>query len=365
MSHSESLIAELESSVQNASSDKRLNTLRRVTDLFLDDTDHLNEEQIKVFDDVLCHLMKQVESKALVELSGRLAPIEKAPDEAIRRLAHDDEITVAGPVLAESKRLTTEDLAEIARTKGQGHLLAISGREGLAEEGTDALVERGNRAVVVQLAGNSTVRFSKTGYGTLVKRAEGDDLLAEKVGRRLDVPPKLLEELLFRATEAVRAKLLSTAPPQVREDISRVLATISSSVAKEATKDAAKAADFSLVAESVRSMHQKGKLDDAAILAFAEGGQCEEVAVALALLCSAPLSTISQLMTGLRNDAVLIPCKAAKLQWPTVEAILRHRLAGRTLPERIIDLARNDFNRLSVATAQRTLRFLQVRTSVA
>ena len=43
-------------------------------------------------------------------------------------LALDDEIAVAGRVLALSDRLTTQDLVEIAMAKGQSHLLAISRR---------------------------------------------------------------------------------------------------------------------------------------------------------------------------------------------------------------------------------------------
>jgi uncharacterized protein (DUF2336 family) len=119
----ESLIAELERSVRVDDSATRLNTLRQVTDLFLNESDRLNDEQISVFDDVLGLLIDRIESKALAELSERLASVDNAPIEVIKRLARDDEIVVAGPVLTESKRLTSDDLSEIARTKGQGHLL--------------------------------------------------------------------------------------------------------------------------------------------------------------------------------------------------------------------------------------------------
>ena len=54
---SSSLIAELEDAVKNGSPEKRVDTLRRVTSLFLDETDRLNEQQIGVFDDVLVHLI--------------------------------------------------------------------------------------------------------------------------------------------------------------------------------------------------------------------------------------------------------------------------------------------------------------------
>jgi uncharacterized protein (DUF2336 family) len=204
----DSLIAALEESLKSGSSEKRVDTLRRVTDLFLDDSDRLNEQQVKVFDDVLVHLIERIERKALVQLSTALAPIDNAPVQVIRRLAHDDEITIAGPVLMQSSRLAHDDLVQIAETKGQGHLLAISGRSSLNEALTDVLVRRGDRQVTHQLARNAGASFSETGFAALVKNAETDASLAEKLGVRLDLPVRLLRELLLRAADAVRSRLL-------------------------------------------------------------------------------------------------------------------------------------------------------------
>jgi uncharacterized protein (DUF2336 family) len=193
------LFDELELAIQGGSAERRLQTLRRVTDLFLGGADRFNDEQIGVFDDVLGHLIRKIEARALIELSVRLAPLDNAPIEAVRQLARHDAIAVAGPVLAESARLTTADLVEIAQTKGQGHLLAISGRRQLGETVTDILLERGNREVVHGVASNSTSLLSPNGHAVLVKAAENDDILAETAGRRLDIPLHLLRELLLKA----------------------------------------------------------------------------------------------------------------------------------------------------------------------
>ena len=144
MSAQHSVIAELEDAIASGSTEERVETLRRVADLFLDQADRLEEEQVAVFDDVLCHLIKRIETKALVELSGRLAPIINAPIEVIRWLARDDEIAVAAPVLTQSPRLDEADLVEIAASKGQAHLLAIARRPALGEAVTEVLVRRGN-----------------------------------------------------------------------------------------------------------------------------------------------------------------------------------------------------------------------------
>ena len=57
------LISELEDAVNGGSSEKRVSTLRQVTDLFLQDEERLSEDQVKVFDQVLCVLVTRVESR--------------------------------------------------------------------------------------------------------------------------------------------------------------------------------------------------------------------------------------------------------------------------------------------------------------
>jgi uncharacterized protein (DUF2336 family) len=82
-----SLISELEDAVQGSTPDRRNSTLQRVTDLFLNGAKQFNDAQINLFDDVLMHLVKRVEIKALAELSSRLAPAPNAPAAVVRHLA--------------------------------------------------------------------------------------------------------------------------------------------------------------------------------------------------------------------------------------------------------------------------------------
>src|SRR6266545_53143 len=193
-----SVIGELENALKDGSSDKRVETLRRVTDLFLDDADRLNEQQIKLFDDVLIHLIQRIETKALVRLSESLAPADNAPPVVIRHLAYHDEVTIAGPVLMRSNRLSDDELIRIAESRGQHHLLAIARRHSINHAVTDVLLRRGNREVGHELTQNPGARFSENGFAALEKHAETDEDLAEKLGQRLDVPSPLLRALLSR-----------------------------------------------------------------------------------------------------------------------------------------------------------------------
>jgi len=280
-----SIIAELEDAVRGGSSAKRVETLRQVTDLFLHDGERLNDDQVKVFDDVLCLLIARVETRAKAELSKRLAPLDYAPFEVIQHLAWDDEIDVAGGVLANSSRLGTEVLVEIASKKGQDHLLAISGRPNLPIAVTDVIVDRGEDRVIRKLANNA-----------------GASELVEILGLRADFPQQFMADLLRRAKEAVRARLLAIAPPAVQEEIKRVL----NEIAREAPPAGR---SFGVAEEYVKLMKGLNELDDAAVYTFAESKKFDEVTVAIAVLNEMPIEMVARLMEGPRADLLLIPCR--------------------------------------------------------
>jgi len=163
--------------------------------------------------------------------------VGNAPAGVVLRLAEDDDISVASPMLTQSRRLAESDLIDIAKTKSQAHLLAISGRAGIGEKVTEVLVERGDSAVVHGVAANRSARFSETSFTTLVGKAETDDMLAETVGLRSDVPPRLFRELILKATEVVQQRLIASASPQRQADIEAALAKASSEVAVKSARD--------------------------------------------------------------------------------------------------------------------------------
>jgi len=352
-----SIISELEDAVSAGSSAKRISTLRRVTDLFLHDGERLNDDQVKVFDDVLCFMVARVETRARAELAKRLAPIDYAPFEVIQHLAFDDEIEVAADVLTNSSRLATDTLVKIASTKSQDHLLAISGRANLPEVVTDVIVDRGETKVIRRLANNASARFSDAGFSGMVAHAERDDELIEILGLRIDLPIKLLRDLLRRAKEAVRDRLMAIAPQSVRDEIRRVLGEI-------AKEPATAGRDFSAADKFVALMKSLGELDEAAIVKFVGAGKFDEVSAALAVLNGVPTELIARVVEGTRADLLLIPCKAISLDWMVVESILRHRPTQPPIDDKTLWQAHLDYGRLTLVTAQRTVRFWQLHNRI-
>ena len=70
------------------------------------------------------------------------------------------------------------------------------------------------------------------------------------------------------------------------------------------------------------------------------------------------------MLQGPRSDLVLIPCRSARLNWPTVETILRKRPTLRKIDEATLKVAERDYRKLSMETAQRTVRFWQLHNKI-
>ena len=129
-----SITDEVEAAIKAASADKHLETVRRVTDLFLAQAEGYTGEQIELFGDVLERLIKTIEIRALADVSARialaemstqLASVKQAPPGVIRRLARHDEIEIMELVGAPLTYIRGPFVAEGLLQGGIGALLAI------------------------------------------------------------------------------------------------------------------------------------------------------------------------------------------------------------------------------------------------
>jgi uncharacterized protein (DUF2336 family) len=364
----QSIIDEVEAAIRIGSAERRLETAKRVTDLFLVSAGSFNDEQIELFDDVLERLIKTIELRSIADMSARvtlaeistqLAPIAQAPPSVIRRLANNDEIRIAGPVLQESARLTEAELIKLAATKGEQHLLAIASRWWLKEVVTDTLLARRYLSVSRRIVKNPGARVSARGFAIVVAQAEADPELAVEVGIRVDLPSDLRRQLLRNATEAVRTRLLSRAPPHLFEEIRNVIAAVAAGVDREMSK----VRDFAGAKRAIASLKAAGQLDEDALRGFARQRRYEETIVALAQLSQSTIDVIRPLMQSLRDDGLLVPCRAAELSWETTSAILECRFATGSMRPADLTKAEGQFAGMTPETARRLLRLWHVRAS--
>jgi hypothetical protein len=77
-------------------------------------------------------------------------------------------------------------------------------------------------------------------------------------------------------------------------------------------------------------------------------------------LCAVPVEVVDRLMSGERADPVLILARSAGFGWPTVREVVCAR-PGPKATETTLAAAFENFEKLTAATAQRVVRFWQVR----
>ncbi|HMM89922.1 DUF2336 domain-containing protein [Bradyrhizobium sp.] len=321
-----------------------------VTDLFLSSFDRLSESQIAAVDGVLAQLIARVAAASLVELSEELSAIEQAPRQTVRNLAFHDEIAVAGPVLRHSVCLSDNDLVEIARSRSQQHLLAISDRKVLTEALTDALMRFGDVNVSNALAHNAGARFSECGYATLVGRAERDEALAEKLGVRLDIPGNLLRELIGKVADVVRARFLTASRPVARKKIPGAAGAVPAVAPR-------KTIDYTRANNEVVTLNRTGKLNDSIVNRFAVRGEYDLVVAALALKADVKAEAIEPFLEPERVYGLIVACKAARLSWSTTTMIVRNRPNCPPATDRELEQCVAIYESLLLSVAQWTVRF--------
>jgi uncharacterized protein (DUF2336 family) len=351
-------LQELDEAISRGTPESRVRALWHATDLLI--AGSYSEEEIETFGRVIERLADEIEVEVRAWLSVRLSHFDEAPINVIRKLAFDDAIEVAGPVLEESVRLDDETLIANVRSKSQSHMLAISRRTSLGEDVTDVLVARGNRTVVNSVAANSGARFSGSSLLHMVKRAEGDSILAERLGLRKDIPRNLFQQLIAKASNDVRKRLASERPEMMGE-----IATSVVDVAGDLqSKFGPVSRSYFVAKRVVTAQHRQGRLTEDSIAGYAMSHKLEEVTIGLSLLCALPVDVIERALLDRNRQTPLILAKALGFSWNTTMALLflgakDHRISARDFS----DLER-EFNRLNVESSRSVLEFYQSRKNI-
>jgi uncharacterized protein (DUF2336 family) len=357
MAEAKSLIPGLEEIVRNGDPARRGEAVRKIADLFLQGASRFQPTHVDLFDSILTSLVPQTEVEARRLLAERLAELVNAPPQLMSMLVRDDEILIAGPLLRRSPQIDETTLVDIAKIKGQPHLLAISDRPTLGPRITDVIIRRGDRDVIRRVAGNAGAVFSQLGYHGLIRRAGDDGVLAVTVGQRDDLSTEQLKFLLAQSVEVVRRRLFDAAAPELRAAINRAMQDIAG-----APQHLALTRDFASAERTVRKLQQGSELNEGALLRFARAHHYEETAAALAAMSGVRIATIDQLLKGDRDDPMLILGKSIGISWATVRALIALRVGpGRSPAPHEVEEARQNFERLVPATAQRVLTFWQTR----
>jgi len=352
-----SLFPDLDDIVKRGDPKRLAKVSRGIAELFVHGSASFQPGHVELFDHILTGIVPQTEMAARVDLAERMSAIANAPPMLIGQLAREDNISVAGPVLRRSPVLDERALVEIARMKGQDHLLAMTERPMLSPNLTDVMVQRGERDVIRRAAANKGANFSPIGYSALVKRAAKDGVLTLTVGQRKDLPDRLLKELLTGTVDVVRRRLFDMAEPGRQAAVAKAMGEMSAR-----TEQPAKQRDFAPAQRTVLTLYRAGDLDEDTLLGFAKAFRYSETVAALSAMSGVPIPAVDRLMSGDRHDPILIISKAIGLDWPTVRSLVLLRLGPARIPASAdIDNVKANFMRLSPSTAERVVSFWRAR----
>jgi len=357
MTAATSLIPGLDEIVKRGDPKRLAEAATRIAELFLQDSARLQPSHVALFDEVLIDLIPFTEMIARAELAERLSLVTNAPRTLVGQLAREDEILVAAPILRRSPVIDEQALLEIARLKGQGHLMAMSERVALSPDLTDIIVTRGDRDVVRRAAGNAGAAFSEGGYSELIKRAGKDGVLTLTVGQRADLSDTRLKELLAGSIGAVRRRLFDVVKPDRQAVMAQALSELTGFAEPVDSKR-----DFAPAQRTILALNAAGELNEAALLGFAKSQRYEESVAALAAMSGVKIITLDRLISGDRHDPILIVGKTIGLEWATVRALVLLRLGPHRVPAPSdIENTRVNFARLMPSTAERVVAFWKAR----
>ncbi len=347
MSASQSFLQELDEAVLRGSAESRAKALAYATDMLI--VGRYTEEEIWVFGEVMGRLSDAIEVAVRAELARRLAVTAHAPINVIKKLAFDDSIDVAGPILEHFERLDPETLVRNIRTKSQPHLLAISRRKLIPAVVTDELVTRGNHEVVTSVTANGGASISDFGFTHLVKRAKGDSTLVSQIGLRPDIPQPVFQQLIAKASADVRRKLEQERPDlatEIRMSVAEVVGSLQSAIASMPES-------YASAQKAVTARHRLGRLNEIAIGDYARAHQIEEATVGLSLLCALPVGAVERTMSD--PKMVLNLAKAKGFAWETAMSLLFLRAKDHRIKSSELESFRDEFARLNPKTSRDVL----------
>src|SRR5262249_41662545 len=192
-------------------------------------------------------------------------------------------------------------------------------RKSIAEDVTDVLVERGDREVINSVARNEGARFSGAGFLHMVKRAEGDSILAENLGLRKDIPRMIFQQLIAKASNEVKNRLAQERPGMFDESQDSVV-----DVAGNLQSKFGPVSRGYFVAKRVVSIqHRLGNLNEKSISDYARSHRIDEVTIGLSLLCALPPDVVERSLLFERNrEMLLILAKSLGFSWDTTMSLL-------------------------------------------
>jgi uncharacterized protein (DUF2336 family) len=361
MSGEQSRLKQLIALAKEDSAEKRGALLREITDVFMAAPDRYTSSEMQHFDVIMSKVTENVEAQLRRQIAEKLADAPTAPKGLLRQLALD-EIMVAEPVLKRSVALSEDDLIRVIRQRGQEHMKAISQRREIPETVTAALVDRGDKNVLVSVASNKGARLNTETMEKLVEHSRTIGDLQAPMASRYDLPPQLLTQMYFFVSSALKKEILKRSdmldPALIDEAVEANRQKILSSAVTEAqgSVDAARA--------FIRDRIAQNALNESLLKELVEARKATEFLYGFAHYVGIDTSTAQRILGDRSWESLAISCRASGLERQTFAKIvfgLQRTADEQQKGLRILDL----YLKIPQEAAERVMRFWRVRAQAA
>ena len=358
MSQAGSRYALLQNLSNSASSDQRRELLRQVTDALTNNARTPSEAEFAELDQVLSLAASEYSTQVRTEFARLVAASVTRFCHASEQFAMDD-IEVAQPVLRHSRALSEETLLRVVAEKSQAHILAVSRRDGVSEKLSEAIVSKGSDEVVSSLLANERAKISDSTYEVVAKRAETNSLLQAPFVRRQGVPIDLLNDLYLKVEKDLRKEIVqkfeSVSPADLEKAFERSRARVTTAFRRMPE-------DMALARKRLSLIEANKQLAPQMLVALLREGKESRTTfkLALARLVDVPFDVIEPAVDTSDLDTLALLCRGANFDRPlfvTLAIGLDSTEKGLGRAEKFGKL----YESVTVATAQRALRFWKVR----
>lgn len=278
---------------------------REVSGLFEQKGKMLNDRERFLMFDILHRIVREVEISIRQAISSQLSQAADAPRNLIKLLAND-EIEVAFPILSQSTVLGDDDLIEIIHQRAMEHQLAISIRESVSYEVSDALAMTNDQRVIRKLLENKNSNISKKTMEYLVEQSERVDSFQEPILRRKELEPEMAKRMFFWVSAALRHYILDN----VNLGKTDIDALIDQAVHK-GIMDAAEADRRRPKSrELAETLEREGMANPETLLKILKEGEIKLFFDMFAQLTGLSATLIARLVFEAAGDNLAIACKA-------------------------------------------------------
>ncbi len=356
MTQSSNRLERLVNLATETGSDQRRQLLSEITSVFLEDTNSFNDLENQYFGEIMGKVAFDLEKEVRQELANCLSSEASAPRDLIMRLAHD-EISVAKPIIEKSPILNDTDLVEIAETKSQDHLMAMTRRSDISETVTDALVNHGSDLVLEGVVRNTGAQISRTTMQRVVERSQDNEQIQAPLIERPDLPFEMMQGMFEQVSMELKQKILEQTKEIAPEKLDDMLSTVR---AKFDRKGKVRKRVLSKPELYVQDIEDRGQLNESALVSLIRSNKYPEFLVAFGKLTNIDISTAKRLVQDVTGEGLAIACKATEFDRSTFSSILMalSQSSARSIDEtyKLINL----YDRIQLPVAQRTMRFWRV-----